>query len=113
MAIIGSEQVIRLPSPPRPRASRNCASGARCSPRTPQTPLAAFTVAYRDAVQIRVAVPQVEAEQTPGSVLPPSRGVNVVARLRRWVRATVEGLVGSANVIKLACASGILLQEED
>ena len=75
--------------------------------------LAALAVAFRHAVHLRIAVHKAEAEQSPGSILPPSRGVDVVARLGRWVRATLEGFAGSAAVIRLACASGMLLGLQD
>ena len=64
-------------------------------------------------MHLRIAVHKAEAEQSPGSILPPSRGVNVVARLGRWIRATLEGFAGSAAVIRLACASGMVLGLQD
>ncbi|KAI0684715.1 hypothetical protein C8T65DRAFT_593381 [Cerioporus squamosus] len=75
--------------------------------------LTALAVAFRHAVHLRVAVHKAEAEQNPGSLLPPSRGVHVSARLAKWVRAVLEGFTGSAAVIRLACASGILLGLQD
>ncbi|RPD77986.1 hypothetical protein L226DRAFT_544371 [Lentinus tigrinus ALCF2SS1-7] len=75
--------------------------------------LTALAVAFRHAVHLRVAVHKADAEQNPRSILPPSRGVNVCARLGRWVRATLEGFAGSAAVVRLACASGMLLGLQD
>ncbi|RDX49946.1 hypothetical protein OH76DRAFT_499277 [Lentinus brumalis] len=75
--------------------------------------LTALAVAFRHAVHLRVAVHRAEAEQSPASILPPSRGVNVTARLAKWTRATLEGFAGSAAVIRLACASGMLLGLQD
>ena len=73
--------------------------------------LSVLSVAFRHAIHLRVAVHQEEAEKNPAGVF--SKGVNVPGRLAKWCRVVVEGFSGSAAVVRLACASGLLLGLED
>ncbi|KAI1793301.1 hypothetical protein LXA43DRAFT_971977 [Ganoderma leucocontextum] len=73
--------------------------------------LTALSIAFRHAVHLRFAVHKEEAEKNPGGLL--SRGVDVTRRLGKWTRAVLEGFRGSVAVVRLACASGLLLGLED
>ena len=73
--------------------------------------LSALSVAFRHAIHLRVAVHHEEAEKNPAGVF--SKGINVPGRLAKWCRVVVEGFSGSAAVVRLACASGLLLGLED
>ncbi len=73
--------------------------------------LTALSLAFRHAVHLRFAVHKEEAERNPGGLL--SRGVDVTRRLGKWTRAVLEGFRGSVAVVRLACASGLLLGLED
>ena len=73
--------------------------------------LNALLVAFRHAVHLRFAVHKEEAEQHPGGLL--TRGVDVTARIAKWVRVMLEGFRGRVAIVKLACASGLLLGLED
>ncbi|KAI8986188.1 hypothetical protein BD414DRAFT_440834, partial [Trametes punicea] len=73
--------------------------------------LAALALAFRHAVHLRVGLLREEAERKPGGLL--SRGVDVRAKLARWTREVREGFAGSEAVVRLACASGLLLGLED
>ncbi|KAI0373867.1 hypothetical protein BV20DRAFT_988973 [Pilatotrama ljubarskyi] len=73
--------------------------------------LSALALAFRHAVHLRVGVLKEEAEKHNSSLL--SRGVNVVARLARWTGEVREGFMGSEALVRLVCASGLLLGLED
>ncbi|KAI0755127.1 hypothetical protein C8Q80DRAFT_1143166 [Daedaleopsis nitida] len=73
--------------------------------------LTTLAVAFRHAVHLRVVVHRNEADEHPAGLL--SRGVNVPGRLAKWCRVVMEGFSGSAAVVRLACASGLLLGLED
>ena len=73
--------------------------------------LTALSVAFRHAVHLRFAVHKAEAEKNPGGLL--SKGVDVTRRLGKWTRAVLEGFGGSVAVVRLACASGLLLGLQD
>ena len=73
--------------------------------------LTALSVAFRHAVHLRFAVHKEEAEKNPGGLL--SKGVDVTRRLGKWTRAVLEGFGGSVAVLRLACASGLLLGLQD
>ncbi|KAI0352611.1 hypothetical protein OH77DRAFT_1428324 [Trametes cingulata] len=75
------------------------------------TTLSALALAFRHAVHLRVGVLKEEAETHPGGLF--SRGVNVRAKLARWTGEVREGLKGSGALVRLACASGLLLGLED
>ncbi|KAI0821986.1 hypothetical protein BC628DRAFT_1391850 [Trametes gibbosa] len=73
--------------------------------------LSALALAFRQAVHLRVGVLKEEAERHPESLF--SRGVDVRGRLARWTGEVRAGFVGSTALVRLACASGLLLGLED
>ncbi|PIL22397.1 hypothetical protein GSI_15085 [Ganoderma sinense ZZ0214-1] len=73
--------------------------------------LTALSVAFRHAVHLRFTVHKEEAEKNPGGLV--SRGVDVTRRLGKWTRAVLGGFGGSVAVVRLACASGLLLGLQD
>ncbi|KAI0763632.1 hypothetical protein BD413DRAFT_606606 [Trametes elegans] len=73
--------------------------------------LAALALAFRHAVHLRVGVLKERAGAHPAGLL--ARGVDVRAELGRWAREVREGFAGSAALVRLACASGLLLGLEE
>lgn len=73
--------------------------------------LTTLSVAFRHAVHLRFAVHKEEADKNPGGLL--TRGVDVTRRLGKWTKAVLEGFRGRVALVRLACASGLLLGLED
>ncbi|KAI0631994.1 hypothetical protein C8Q77DRAFT_1210348 [Trametes polyzona] len=102
---------VPLPGSPTPLAAA-ALSSPLFRPYAHRT-LSALALAFRHAVHLRVGVLKELAERAPAGLFARGAGVDVPGKLARWTAEVRAGFEGSEGVVRLACASGLLLGLED